>query len=192
MALGRVFLENVQVDGLDLGNLVWFGQQALMGNSSGKKLEMENVTFATMPCTGKYVLSRTSGYQSYVLPVVDELVAYVNENLNPYLDDLRSDELDIMYVNSDGTLGATGGTLADTRYNDWILQRNAAATATPTATPSPEETEETEESEVIPSPEESSPLPEESPQPQEEGGAAEQQGERDVSILPAMPVPVQP
>ena len=194
MALGRVFLENVQVDGLDLGNLVWFGQQALMGNSSGKKLEMENVTFATMPCTGKYVLSRTSGYQSYVLPVVDELVAYVNENLNPYLDDLRSDELDIMYVNSDGTLGATGGTLADTRYNDWILQRNAAASATPTptATPSPEETEETEESEVIPSPEESSPPPEESPQPQEESGAAEQQGERDVSILPAMPVPVQP
>lgn len=162
-ALAKVFLDNVKVDeSLTLGNVVWFAQQALVGNSNGERLSMEHVDFITMPCTGKYVMTRTAGRQSYVVPNVDELVDVVNEHFNPYVDPLRREELDIMYVNSDGTLGATGGVLADTRFNDWLIQRNAAAAASPT--PSPTGTPEP------PATEEPSPTPGTDPEPSPTGG----------------------
>ena len=219
-ALARVFLDNVTADGLSLGNLIWFAQQAMVGNRDGEKLSIENVEFVTMPCTGQYVLSRTSGRQSYVLPNVDELVELVNERFNPYVDDLREDELDIMYVNSDGTLGDTGGTLEDTRYNPWILERNAAAAATPTPTATPEPTLTPTPATATPEPspseepsaspsgggetqppapppaqtQEPSPPPataEPTPETSEEPAAGQGEGGT-VSVLPAMPTPVQP
>ena len=70
-SLAGVFLNNVTAEGLSLGNLIWFAQQAMVDNGDGEKLSIENVNFVTMPCTGQYVLSRTSGRQSYVLPNVD-------------------------------------------------------------------------------------------------------------------------
>ena len=222
-SLAGVFLNNVTAEGLSLGNLIWFAQQAMVGNGDGEKLSIENVNFVTMPCTGQYVLSRTSGRQSYVLPNVDELVELVNECFNPYIDDLREDELDIMYVNADGTLGATGGTLEDTRYNAWIQERNAAAAATPTPTATPEpaltptpapsptatpEPSPSEEPSASPSgggetqppatppaqTQEPSPPPATAePTPETSGEPAAGQGEGGtVSVLPAMPTPVQP
>lgn len=222
-SLAGVFLNNVTAEGLSLGNLIWFAQQAMVGNGDGEKLSIENVNFVTMPCTGQYVLSRTSGRQSYVLPNVDELVELVNECFNPYVDDLREDELDIMYVNADGTLGATGGTLEDTRYNAWIQERNAAAAATPTPTATPEpaltptpapsptatpEPSPSEEPSASPSgggetqpqatppaqTQEPSPPPATAePTPETSGEPAAGQGEGGtVSVLPAMPTPVQP
>ena len=222
-SLAGVFLNNVTAEGLSLGNLIWFAQQAMVDNGDGEKLSIENVNFVTMPCTGQYVLSRTSGRQSYVLPNVDELVELVNECFNPYVDDLREDELDIMYVNADGTLGATGGTLEDTRYNAWIQERNAAAAATPTPTATPEpaltptpapsptatpEPSPSEEPSASPSgggetqpqatppaqTQEPSPPPATAePTPETSGEPAAGQGEGGtVSVLPAMPTPVQP
>ena len=46
----------------------------------------------------------------------------VNESFNPYLDDLTSSELDIMYVNADGTIGCTSGRLQDSKANTFHLQ----------------------------------------------------------------------
>ena len=66
-------------------------------------------------------------YPSYVAPDVDELVNVVNEYFNPYVDDLRQDELDIMYVNDDGTLGCTSGVLEDTKYNSWVRNKNSGS-----------------------------------------------------------------
>lgn len=124
--IAQIFFENVTTE-LSVGNLAWFAQQAVFGNSEGMKLDMENVSFFTMPNTGKYVPTRYSGEQSYVVPNVDELVELVNENLNPYVDDLRQDELDIMYVNDDGTLGCTSGVLEDTKYNSWVRNKNSGS-----------------------------------------------------------------
>ena len=134
--LAKVFMENVTTD-LKVGNLVWLGQAAILGNGSSGRLGMENVSFITMPwVSAGQVRSRTyNNYPSYVAPDVDEIVKVVNENFNPYTTDLRKDELDIMYVNKDGTLGATGGQLADTKYNSWILSKGSA-TSTPKPSPS--------------------------------------------------------
>ena len=167
--IAQIFFENVTTE-LSVGNLAWFAQQAIFGNSAGEKLNMENVSFFTMPwVSADGVWSRTyNNHPSYVAPDVDELVNVVNEYFNPYVDDLRQDELDIMYVNDDGTLGCTSGVLEDTKYNSWVRNKNsgssgsgssgsgssstapsastspspsASASETPSASPSPSATE---------------------------------------------------
>lgn len=110
--LTQVFKDNVTTN-LTIGNLAWFGEKALFGG-----LKMENVNFFTMPCTSGGVWSRSYGQKlSYVLPKTDELVNLVNEHFNPYKDDLQKFELDIMYVNSDGTIASSTGKLEDMKAN---------------------------------------------------------------------------
>ena len=136
--LAEVFNKNVTTN-LSIQNLLWFGQQAIFGG-----LEMENVNFVTMPCTNKSVWSRSyNSMQSYVVPNTDELVDLVNECFSPYLEDLSARELDIMYVNSDGTIGSSTGKLEDTTHNSaWIAHKSAPAeTETPEESALPEETE---------------------------------------------------
>ena len=114
----RIFTEQVTTD-LTINNLAWFGQQAIFGG-----LTSENVNFITMPCATKSVWSRSyHANLSYVVPNVDELVQVVNESFNPYLDELTSSELDIMYVNSDGTIGCTSGRLQDSKANASVGSR---------------------------------------------------------------------
>ena len=108
----RIFTEQVTTD-LTINNMAWFGQQAIFGG-----LSSENVNFITMPCSTKSVWSRSyHANLSYVVPSVDELVQVVNESFNPYLDELTASELDIMYVNSNGTIGCTSGRLQDSKAN---------------------------------------------------------------------------
>ena len=110
--LSRVFNENVKTN-LTVGNIAWFGEKAVFGG-----LKEENVRFFTMPCSGASVYSPSyNNYQSYVVPKTRELVDLVNQYFNPYIEDLRSNELDIMYVNSDGTIGSSTGRLEDPRAN---------------------------------------------------------------------------
>ncbi|NCB63199.1 MAG: transcriptional regulator, partial [Clostridia bacterium] len=110
--LAKVFKDNVTTN-LTINNLAWFAQQSIFGG-----LKMENVNFVTMPCDGRSVWSRSYGsYQSYVVPKTDELVALVNECFNPYLEELDSKHLDIMYVNKDGTIGSSTGVLEDKKAN---------------------------------------------------------------------------
>ncbi len=138
--LAQVFFENVTTP-LSVGNLAWFAQQAILGNSGGEYLTMDRVGFFTMPwVSADGVWSRTyKNHPSYVAPNVDELVELVNQRFNPYRDDLRESELDIMYVNRDGTLGCTGGKLEDTRYNTWILDGGGYAASTPEPSDEPDE-----------------------------------------------------
>lgn len=135
--LAQVFFDNVTTE-LTVGNMAYFAQQALFG--SGGALSMENVTFVTMPNEGKYVPTKKYGRQSYVVPVVDELVEVVNTHFNPYKEDLRKSELDIMFVNKDGTLGCTGGVLQDTGYNKWIL--GGGGSSKPSSSPEPSQSTE--------------------------------------------------
>ena len=46
--IAQIFFENVTTE-LSVGNLAWFAQQAVFGNSGGQKLDMSSVTFLTMP-----------------------------------------------------------------------------------------------------------------------------------------------
>ena len=147
--LAKVFNDNVTTN-LTVGNLAWFAEQAIFGG-----LKMENVNFVTMPwVNASGVWSRTyHNHPSYVAPDVDALVALVNESFNPFAEDVDKTQLDIMYVNDDGTLGCTGGKLADGgAYNEWLRSGGPSAwnkpaqpqesqpVETPPATEAPEET----------------------------------------------------
>ncbi len=141
--LAKVFTDNVQTD-LTIGNLVWFAEQAVFGG-----LSMENVNFITLPGNHNgFAWCRTyENNQSYVLPDADELIKLVNESFNPYLEDRKISQLDIMYKNSDGSLSSTSGTVED--------KPAALAPVKPTPKPEPSEDPEAE-----PSPSDSSEMPE--------------------------------
>ena len=140
MDLAGVFAKNVTTK-LSVQNLFWFGKQAILGTPP---MSIDNVNFVTMPCTNAAVWSRSFAgksyqFQSYVVPNTNELVDVVNENFNPYLDDLVKKELDIMYVNKDGTIGSSSGVLEDTKHNSaWLAYKNKPkATPKPTSTGQP-------------------------------------------------------
>lgn len=96
----RIFTENVDTD-LSVGNLAWFAQQAIGMDAD------QDIHFHTMPFT-----NYTRG-TAYVLPVVDELLAILNEDMNPYKDEITADELEVLQLNKDGSMYLTSGTLAD-------------------------------------------------------------------------------
>lgn len=133
-ALAQVFLNHVTTD-LELGNLLYFAQQAREMDADG------GVVLQTMPWTD----ARYPGI-SYLLPAGSQLLEMLNGGLNPYLDEIKSSDLQILYRNSDGSYGVTSGTLADSG-----LARPRAATQAPakTQTPAkpdlPEQPEQTQE-----------------------------------------------
>lgn len=122
--LAQVFEDNVTTN-LSVSNIAWFAQKAVFGG-----LTIDHVNFYTMPCTGSMVWSRSYRQKvSYVVPKTQELVEMVNDYFNPYRDDLRENELDIMYVSSDGTIGSSTGKLEDTKANTSV--RSAGSKAKP-------------------------------------------------------------
>ena len=124
----QVFQNNVETD-LSFQNILWFAQQAILGG-----LSMENVEFVTMPNKNVSAWSRTyQNYQSYVVPVADELLDLVNNQLSPFTKVFTLGELDIMWVNSDGSLSSSTGHVEDSR---------AAQPPVRPSTPSAEEPEE--------------------------------------------------
>ncbi len=112
--IAKVFEENVQTS-LSFTNILWFGLQAVQGG-----LSVEDVSFVTMPYTYADVYSRnlterlgTYSTLAYVVPKAEELLKLVNESLNPYKEAFTLEDLDIMYVNPDGSIGSTSGQVAD-------------------------------------------------------------------------------
>ena len=106
----QVFQNNVETD-LSFQNILWFAQQAILGG-----LSMENVEFVTMPNRTASCWSRTyHNYQSYVVPSADELLELVNTKLSPYTEVFTLSDLDIMSVNSDGSLSSSTGHVEDSR-----------------------------------------------------------------------------
>lgn len=81
------------------------GQQAVLGG-----LKIENVNFVTMPNKNVSCWSRTyHNYQSYVTPIASELLDLVNNELSPYVETFTMSDLDIMSVNSDGSVSSSTG-----------------------------------------------------------------------------------
>ena len=106
----QVFQESVESD-LSFQNMLWFGKQAASGG-----LSIDNITFLTMPWKSatawSYYYHR---YLEYVVPIPDELLDIVNNQLSPFVNEFTLSDLDIMSVNADGSLHSTTGHLEDSR-----------------------------------------------------------------------------
>lgn len=129
----KVFQENVTTD-LSFQNILWFAQKAILGG-----LKVENVNFVTMPYKGVSAWSRY--YQqnlSYVVPVADELLELVNNELSPFKEVFTLSDLDIMYVNSDGSIGSTTGHVEDSKAAKPPVKNSGSSTTTTTPDPDTE------------------------------------------------------
>ena len=106
----RVVKNNVTSD-LTFEEMLWFGSQAVMGG-----LKIENVNFVTMPNTNKSCYSRVyHRMQSYVTPNAQELLDLVNNELSPFVEKFTMRDLDIMSVNSDGSVSSSTGHVEDSK-----------------------------------------------------------------------------
>ena len=106
----RVVKNNVTSD-LTFEEMLWFGSQAVMGG-----LTIDSVNFVTMPNTGKMVYSRSiRGMLSYVVPNAQELLDLVNNELSPFVETFTMRDLDIMSVNSDGSVSSSTGHVEDSK-----------------------------------------------------------------------------
>lgn len=113
--LVEVFQKNVKTD-LSLQNIFWFAKSAIQGG-----LKVENVNFVTMP--GNYnahaysrsVSKMVGRYseQSYVTPYPNDLLELVNNELSPYVEVFTRSDLDIMTVNSNGSISSSTGHVED-------------------------------------------------------------------------------
>ena len=100
-SLVQIFTENVDTD-LTVGNILAFAQLAV-------GMDAENgVKFDSMPCYG--VMYDTA---SLVCIQQDEMLKLLNDGLNPYQDEIKASDLQLMYQKSGGGFGVTNGTLAD-------------------------------------------------------------------------------
>ena len=108
--IAKVFQECVETD-LSFQEILWFGQQAVSGG-----LSVENVEFFTMPYKGASAWSRSYQWPlAYVVPVANELLDIVNNKLSPFVETFTLSDLDIMSVNSDGSLRSTTGYVEDAK-----------------------------------------------------------------------------
>ena len=106
----QVFQESVETD-LSFQNMLWFGKQAASGG-----LSSDNITFLTMPWKSAEAWSYYyHTYLDYVVPIPDELLDVVNNQLSPFVNKFTLSDLDIMSVNADGSLHSTTGHLEDSR-----------------------------------------------------------------------------
>ena len=77
---------------------------------------VENVNFVTMPNTNKSCYSRVyHRMQSYVTPNAQELLDLVNNELSPFVEKFTMSDLDIMSVNSDGSVSSSTGHVEDSK-----------------------------------------------------------------------------
>jgi len=194
----RIFTENVTTN-LEMGNLIWFGQQAVGMNAE------KDIRFHTMPYTN---YSRNT---AYVLPVVDEMLDILNDGMNPYKEEITADSIEVLKLNQDGSLSLTSGTLADSGLAkprkpaqpkldpvepeqpepEEPMPEEPVTGEPPTQEPSQGEAEQTPEIETVP-PEEPAPQPQpEESVPEQAGQQMIQNTQEQVNSLPAVPVPVQ-
>lgn len=96
-ALAQIYKDYVDTN-LTTGNIVWYVKEFL-------KLDAEDITFQTMP--GNYTDSING--LSYVTIYINDWIAMINSSLNPYLEDVAVEHLDILTRSEWGNLYATTG-----------------------------------------------------------------------------------
>lgn len=140
--LASLFGERVTSD-LTIENLFWFGSQAVMGG-----LSVDDVNFVTMPYYG---VAEGNPYYGRVYPNQSALLELINESLNPFVDEVTLNELDLITVNSNGTLSSSTGVLADP----------SAGVPSVVSTPRPESSTQPSTPAVSPPPQSSAPVTQE-------------------------------
>ena len=95
--LANVFINNVKTD-LKLSDLIWFGREFM-------KLDSDSITFHVMPGNA----SDSVGVQSYVTIYVDEWLELINDSLNPFNNDITTDDVSILTRGADRKLYVTDG-----------------------------------------------------------------------------------
>ena len=130
----KVFQNNVETD-LSFQNILWFAQAAVFGG-----LSIDNVNFVTMPNKTVSCWSRIyQNYQSYVTPIADELLELVNNELSPYVEEFTLSDLDIMSVNSDGSVSSSTGYVEDTKAASPPVKPSTGGGSTTTTEPEEDE-----------------------------------------------------
>ena len=180
-ALAEIFKENVDTD-LSVGNILGLAQLALgMDPDSG-------VRFSTAP------ISDAFRYKGADLLTLDgeRLAKLLNDGWNPYLEEIRAEDLELVYRKTDGSFGVTRGALADPKMGE--KPAPAPAPVEPDPQPdTPPETEQPPQQEQLPGyidPGDVLPDPEQWKQEQDD--AAQTRPGESVAVLPARPVPVRP
>lgn len=137
-ALAEIFAENVKTD-LTVGNILAFAKSAYgMDPATG-------VSFQTAPLGGN------AWYKGAAMVTLDGpgILEIVNNGMNPYLEDIELEDLELIYKKSDGSFGVTNGTLADAKMG-------AGKSNKPVATQKPEQPVQPEppkeEQPVVPAP----------------------------------------
>ena len=142
----QIFQKNMETD-LSISNMAYFVKAAV------GKMSMENVVFITMPY-------KSAGDGAHLLPVASEMVEVVNESFNPYLDDIKLSDLDIVTSVSSGSSSSGSGSGQSSKPS---TSPEPSETAEPTTEPTTEPTAEpTTEPSASPSP---SPSPGQSASP---------------------------
>ncbi len=125
----KVVQNNVETD-LSFQNMFWFGQQAVLGG-----LKIEDVNFVTMPNKNVSCWSRSVGnMQSYVVPIADELLDLVNNELSPFVETFTLSDLDIMSVNADGSVSSSTGYVEDSKAAKPPVKPSTSTEETPETT----------------------------------------------------------
>lgn len=130
----EIFSEEVETD-LTVGNIVAFAERAILGG-----LDIDNVTFATLPVTGVYVNGT-----SYVQVTAEEMLPLVNEYFNPYTTDLTFEDMDILqystsrgyytYQGNGNTNSSSGSSAAKPSTSNNSVVTKATPTPATTSTP---------------------------------------------------------
>ncbi len=100
----NIFMDNVETD-LKVSELTWFASKAL-------SVDLETMQSSTLPYidVGKY----RGG--DYLFPNGEEIVPLVNEQFNPYNQEITADSLQIMVRSKDGSCYVTNGELLDAKW----------------------------------------------------------------------------
>lgn len=120
-------MDNVQTD-LDFGSVVWFASNVI-GLNSAPMLDLSNVNTCTIP--GNYWASAwsraTNSNQSYVTVYANQTIKLVNEQFNPYKQNVTIDMMDIMSILENGDIASSTGTVKDTKHNEVMAVRREEA-----------------------------------------------------------------
>ena len=100
----KIFMENVKTD-LSLTDLVWFATSAM-------SVDTDTMQSSTMP----YIEVGYFHNGDYLLPDGEAIVPLVNEQFNPYNQEIRLSDLQILVRNSDGSCSVTSGELLATSW----------------------------------------------------------------------------
>lgn len=140
--LAQIFTENVVTD-LPLNNIVYFAQQAI-GMDVNNSISFYTPDFDNVFYNGA----------SMVVLKQKELLEVVNNGLNPYLDQVTAQDLQLIYQNKNGTFGVTNAALADERMGQRRSTPSTTTTTPSTTTPAttPPSTQEPADDPTVPPP----------------------------------------